>query len=905
MTVLLARNVTELSEQGVVGTSTAFGLDIAFIGEDESTLPCPLLSHLRQGELQGEVMVETVLPGQYRVPGMIVRQPWESKREAYERAQFMTEHFRRHLPDMNLVIPVVSDGQLSLWTKLGLVNPLKTSVEGTSIDVEEVIRYLYLGESNIHPGELAQLGYSLPGGGGEYRGIDILFTKRDEHGARPPRVINDILGEDLSKLKRGKGFSFVPVANVAGIVIMPDDWTVDQMKTHANSQQFYLNYHQYGPKVHLLYLTSRLFDAWKERGSVMANEEELTAFFEKNKETNGNGNGNGNGAHHDHKENQLYRPLARMMEYGYGVGKSANMYLDIWRPKAEIGGMKMILSEEGDNGIAYHVLDWGTSFNVIPEDMQGLTSQPGTADGLRSQLETGQLPMVPGLYYPDYLLATAKYFSALMYRSERPLVSFLRSELVKRIPQEQAATYLGEDAARRIYETGQKDVDLWYNGKDRLVAEVINTHAHVDHCGDMPYLSGPLFGRTMTIAHLQAMSAKSRSWRTQYDSWSQLTEPKEGSAYVREYRDMNAIHWDNQRVRSSINVSFEQHLVDHSLTGTAMTGIWRTDGGGGILYTADVKMGDHTRKAVHDLAGKFDRIIMETTNFDEGKISAGLNEEVVLNSLSKLFRERSNDTIVVVAPPNHLERLNVILEAAGSVNRNVALGHSHAQVINQMRIAKMQAPLDAEGFDIPMPQIGEDVALWVKPQINPQTYQKVLTERAASRRLGLVDQERLSAEGKKWVVVISPFDVMRHMFGGVYFAGLSVMHSAPFPYARQAQSRMGDNQKWIREQGGKYFKDFDIYGSGGLVTPSKNPYFLHISGHATFDQMVTQVISPLLDGQYKDKQLILVHGVNPVRYATAMRSRLGNPEGLEIIASLDRYKAADPFNFPGFRLNLD
>jgi hypothetical protein len=132
-----------------------------------------------------------------------------------------------------------------------------------------------------------------------------------------------------------------------------------------------------------------------------------------------------------------------------------------------------------------------------------------------------------------------------------------------------------------------------------------------------------------------------------------------------------------------------------------------------------------------------------------------------------------------------------------------------------------------------------------------------------------------------------------------------VIHSAPFPYARHAKSKMGDNQKWIRSQGGRYYKDFEIYGAGGRVQPSRNPLKLHVSGHATFEQMADDVIGPLLNGVYKGKQLILVHGENPVGYAQALKKRFGNPSGLEVVASLDRYKPTDPFTHSGFRLNLD
>lgn len=882
---MLVRNARYFANFEVRAVPNAYNLDIGLVGTNQSLEPVPLY-HVRQGSIDGEVLVETVSSEPLSAPGFVVRRPWETKRQAYQRAEEHTLIWQKKLKRPDIVVPVVSDGQLSLWKKLGMADELRTNIAEAEVTSEELIRFLYLGKSNIEPGELAKMGFSLPSSGGEFGGVDIVLYDRDDRNNMRMQVVNDILGEDLSKRKRGKGFGMIPVANVAGMVIVPEEWDIETRKKHIEKQKYYLNFHKYGPNVHLLYVTKTLFDAWQARGSVIASEHDFGTM----RETHGA---------------KGFSSLERMWEYGYGVGPSAQMYMDIWRPRAEVGGIKMILSEVSHTDVIYHMMDWGTSFNVIPEEMQNVGSQPGTAVGLRSQFETGQLPMVPGIYHPDYLLATAKHFSGLMYKSDRPVVTFLRSELYKQVDPERLVECLGADMADKIAQFGPGDSEIWYKGKERLLAEVINSHAHVDHCGDVPYVRGDIYARTETIANLQAMSARSRSWRNEYDAWSLLSMPKVGSSYQREYRGMIPLHWDSQRVRSSINVAFEQHLINHSITGTAMTGFYRADGSGGVLYTADVKMGEATAKTVEELSGKFDTIIMETTNFDEGKVSAGKSEATVRESMLRLVRQASRDTIVVVAPPNHLERLTIIRQVAEMTGRRLAIGNSHALNVNQMRIAKAQAPLDVEGFMVPLPEVGEDVALWQRSMISPQTYERILLEIASGKTLGLVDHERLSKEGEKWIVVVTPYDPLRYMFGGVHFRGLSVIHSAPFPYAQQAKVRLADNRKWIRSVGGKYYTDFDIQGYGGRVQPSRNPYFLHVSGHVTFEQMVDHVTSPLLGGVYKDKTLILVHGEHPQKYAEAMRERLGNPAGLRIISNIDRYRPEEQLTAGGFRIRVD
>ncbi len=69
--------------------------------------------------------------------------------------------------------------------------------------------------------------------------------------------------------------------------------------------------------------------------------------------------------------------------------------------------------------------------------------------------------------------------------------------------------------------------------------------------------------------------------------------------------------------------------------------------------------------------------------------------------------------------------------------------------------------------------------------------------------------------------------------------------------------------------------------------------------------MAEKVIIPLLGGVYRNKQLILVHGENPVKYGEKLLKRLGKPRGLEVVTSLDRYKPSDPFKYSGFRLQLE
>ena len=863
-------------------------IDVAFLDRRGERMVVPV-SHVRVGEMQGEILVEKVISEQVWVPGVIMRREGENKREAYQRANNLKKYYKNRFGEEHRVeFPVISPGQLSLWRKLGIGRPLEASLPRVGLTAEEVIRFLYLGESNVNPGELVGMNLSMPGGGGEFSGLDVVFYRRDEHGNRQFVAVDGLMGLSLQEKKLGRD-GLEGLGNVKGMVIVPDEWSARQMHEHTKFILKDFNYRTRGAGGFMLYLTPGLFAQWQAKGS---------AFLGENGE---------NG-----------KSLERKVEYGIGFQGVDEISLRVIRLKPEIGNQKSAVVETKNGDSIWHLIDWGSSF-AGSRALQEITAQEPTAIGIRRSLEVGALPMVPGIYDVEHILASLLDNPKVGYASTGDAVtSFLRSELVRWSSFDEVARVAGRKVAEGVFKYGVKDEGYWYKGKQQVVGSVSGTHGHVDHIGMMAYMRrySKFFGSAETIRHELARGAKG-TWRNRSDRTTLVTQPKDGSAYQVVHREMQPINWTGQEVSLSSNLTARFYFVDHSIGGTTMVGVHEADSGRGLmLYTADLKPGEQTSKAVELAAGKYEVVMMECTNIEDGfKPSTGVTEETVRDTLWKLAKQSGNDTLVAVIPPNHMRRLETIMEIADGLGRTVAIDPSIAEVVEQLRVEKeMVAPLGADGFAEYLPKLGEEVALWWPPVTVPKTYRKILAEKAERGVLGIVDSERMSRQGSKLLVVTTPYKLLRHEFGGVSFRhGLDVFYMSFYPYQDSAKYRLGENLSWVnmvdKEQirgsnGARVYMDFNTYGQGGRVDPFTPNYKvrgkeqgLHASGHATFEQLVE--IASGLGG----KTNVLVHGDKPVNFATGLQKKLGKK--VKIISRLNRYNPAKPISSPGFKMRLD
>jgi len=878
LTAVLEANSDYLEICGVKELGPADGFDVLFCGEDGPiTVP---IYHVRKGEKEGPkspFFVESVQEGAALCPGLILHGAGENKCEAYTRAHALAEAFRSQFEVLEeVVVPVVSEGQLNLWQKMGLSRELTAHIPDTNVTAEQVIRFLYFGRDTLRPGELARMGYSLPYFSNEF-GLDVVFLRRGGPTmTRQFEPVNKILGVDLHRVKRGD-WGVIPVNGVAGIAIVPDDWTIEQTKAHIADRATDFNRRTGGRANLVLFVNGRLFKEWQKRGSAFAQPEEK---FD-------------------------YGPLSRRVSYGATGVESGPTTLCVCRQKPLIGGVNYRLERERGGDTVIFMGDFGKSWGVETRAQDELTARERTKMGIRRSLG-GELTMVPGVYDPEYLLASANYPG--LFNPDDSKASFLRAELYHRGDREKTGVFLGKEATAELMRIGDRDERVWYREGDIVLAGVFLSHAHDDHKKHIALVTheAPVYARTPTVAICVGETTAASWWRDRFGDVSEITAGyRPFTPYQRFPRELCPIHYAKQRIRFG-NLEVEMHGVDHSILGTAMVGWSDKTQGWGLLYTSDLRMGPKTERAINECAGRFPVIMVETTNdLYEPKISAGFTENQVRDTLIRLIREHPRDYIIAIASPNNLERIASLMAAAEATGRHLAIDSTHAEIARQLRAFREMAPPDVEGFDCPLPLLGDNVALWVREMTSFSKYQKVLMALAGQGNLGVVDQWRLSNEPSKWIVVIPPWQLLRTEFSGLRnHRKIAALHATYFPFEAREKYNVADSWRWVRGEGGKFYADFDIHGYGGTVVPSSFPWGLHASGHASFREIVN-IVDALLGESRVGKQIILTHGDHPGRYGRELATELGRRLGeVKIHSSLPHYDPRYPLIAPGFKLRL-
>lgn len=804
------------------------------------------------------------------VTGFVLRRAYETKREAYDRAEALSMA-------TGTTVPVITGGQLSLWTKLGFTK-LPNNIAGSGdVTVHDVIRFLYLGEDTLHPGPLGRMRLSLPGLGSEF-GLDIVFFKRGPSG-HYYTTIDNLLSPDLSALKRGK-VMFTSLNNVGGLIIFPDSTEVDTMKEIGRTAQNDFYYRRWGPMMNVLYLTETCFRKWVEQGSP---------FYSEEAEIEG-----------------LSKP---QKHYGHGV-QSAHYYLHIYQHRPQIGGNKILISETGQNGegVALYVNDWGESFEVDPPGLRSLTARPPTALGLVREFQTGKLPMIPGLYDAEYLLASA-INSPVRSGADDPVSRFLLAELSRRVPEDKLQEVLGPETSQIIRNRGKRiSREIWGSERKVHLISIHPTHAHVDHIGNIALLDGdaPIIASAETIAHLTAISARTTSWRGDLTAIYKLTEEKDGRSYQRQYRTMVPLYHNPDFSRPSDTMEVEIYQTGHSIPSSFVGYTHSPTQTPLALMLGDVRIDRFglTQNAVSALSDKYPVLIVESTN-EGSKVSEEVTEEMVKASFRRILSDpvQSPGLAIVVIPPNQMERLTSLLEIADEIGRKVVLGPRHAEVVYQLRSMRETCPPETVGFRQALPEVGKEILLWSRPMTQRRTFENILIAKANTNGgSGIMDVERLGREDhSKWILVISPYDLLIHHLPIAFKKPPTVLYSSPFPYSQDSKYTVAANYHWALGHHGRFFADFKVFGNSRVV-PDLSAR-LHASGHAPFNQMVDEVIIPLL-GNFAGKTLVIVHGEHPLNYAQALRRRLGldRPSSLTIVDSIKRYRPDELKS--GYRLRL-
>lgn len=859
------------------------GYDVMFM-DDFGTVGSVLMKNVRvMTGLRGQILEEQVIPSSSRVYGWVVPRPGENKRDAYARAEELRRYSQGQSPGESVTVPVISDGQLSLWRKLSSVRPVEASIahDGISagLTVDEVIRYLFLGDSNLEWHPFSAMGLSLPSKAVEIHGLDIVFYGRRNGFQRDYRAVNNMVSWDLKKLKKGKR-EVTALNNVGGIILLPDEMDVEEMKKRVRAAQSLYNRVTSGTDKNILILTPQLFSIWQEMNTPIFGSSDMVTV-------------------------QGDIPLRQRAKYGYGVGVGARHNLVIFQSKAQVGGNQIMVTEERGNEKLGHLIDFGLNFETSRPFLQ----RASTATGIRTQLESSQIPLLPGAYDKWYILATAAYNMGVLGNETGVIPSYLRSEIVKREMGDELAQLIGWVQTRQIIDMGARDAERWYGQYDKTVATLTMTHAHLDHVGSAPFTDRDMrwYGFAETFAYLTARSKKANSYDSKYEHVLRIAGPRGSGGYERAYRDWRPVLRSGEPIHLSDSLIARLYMTNHSIGGSGMVGISTSDGTPLVLLTGDFNMGRRTIETAENLAGKYPVIVTESTNSEEWeKPSTGITSQMVYDTMYSLMKKYQGQGLVVVIPPNNLRRLALIQEIASRVGRRVAIGPEMAEVVHQLHVARDNISRDdVDGFDQPLPRIGEDVGLWWAPITQPQTYRTLLREAAEKRLLGVVDSARLSRESGGWIVVVTPYRTLGDDFGNAHFPrGLQVLHSAYFPYEPSSQLLIMNNTRWLQKFGGNglYHADFIVSGAKGrrvrlahnYAVDFEGEYGLHSSGHGTFDGTFA-VLTALTNGWQPGHNLVLIHGNHPKSYAMSLIERITDVGGHmpHISFQLGQYNAAE------------
>jgi hypothetical protein len=902
---VLQENQAYLTKNGVTNfkPDPELGLDLAFYGQKDNLIAVPV-SHIKIGRVEGGILVEKVINKRVLCPGIIIRQVWESKREAYERANKARQRFVEKYHDNSVVIAIDSAGQNSLWKKMGFAGEVCNTFQDAKISIENALRFLYLGSDNLNPGPLSRRGLSLPPANDF--GVDILLANRAPGDMNFRYTQTDgVLG--YFKKRFSSEFVIGKVDNVGGFVLVPDDWKdnpriIEKIET---SRRLLMRYAHHAKDINLVPVDRKLFKLWKQMGHpfVLTSEPGEDGLDEVEVV----------------EKKALTKFGVKRINKNSKHTENAGTFLGILQQGPQIGGIQMMIAQRKNGDTAYNLIDMGGIYSYTPQAYQDLTAGPTTASGIKLELELQGLPMIPGIIYPEYILKTATGLDDLDHPGNAgPVASYIRSELTHRFTVAELNDVFGEKKAKGILKLGRIDESLWYKKSNHHLNSVTITHAHDDHDRGLFALDEARFiMRRQTLALLRAKTERAMTWRQQLLNLT-LVQHKEGPrGFHRIPREVVPIDWNRQVVEISPDMLAQQFLVGHSLEGTGAPFFYSRNGSfKSVLYTADIRTDStgRTQRMLNQVAGKPDVIVVDSTNeATSNKISAGITEEQAEMSLTRAVKANVKKPIVVLTPWHNLERMNTILRVAERTGRKVAFGYDHWEAVIQMAAEERISPETAEGFGLEYPRIGEDAALWARFATKPMGYQLTLQNSARIGRLGVLDNVQFREEANEWILVTAPSRLLMKDFnGGFWPNGVVVLHSAPFPYAWRQKWQAAANKKWAEEYAkGLYVSDFEVYGGGGRASPRVSRYGpLSPSGHGSYDENMNLIFN-LLDGKYKGKQIVVVHGEKTDKYAKvlqrdiAKKLRLAKPDDLKVTGTLNTYNPKKPLQNKGHWIRLD
>ena len=784
----------------------------------------------------------------------------------------LTQLLQKSHPNMlidpnSINIAVGIAGQLGLWEKLGFFEEIKPYIEGAP-SLLEIINALFYNPK----GSLSDFGVHFRTAGIAVAGIDILFYARDKNGLAHPAGVT--ISGFTKNLK-----TTIPYENVVGLVAVPDKMPLSYRKELSRQLARLLGHWLKDPSVNVLTVDNNLIKVWMETGAIPTDEKPT-------------------------------QPIRRRIDYGFRpIETPTEANIVMFEPKSIVGGPQLIIdvkipSNETDISSAL-IVDWGLPY--VDEALMTLANKPSFIHGLNPFLRTGMLPEVRRLYRTDLLIQsiTPQMINAVLNSQ----YSFIVGEVSHRLGQEALIELIRERFPNLLSSQQQEElreklsiIEKKYYSDKRIFEEILISHGHTDHFGGLFSIRYDIAAGMSpeTWAFLQTRFHQPGSWMDEHII-RRVRENGPQNPYPTEHRPIH-FYSGNGWEKISSNFSVLALPLNHSILGALGFCIAITDSDNQplkqIAYLTDFRDGPLTQKTIQILKEIGPEVlIIEGTNIQEKKISASITETTVQQNIAK-YRQRADELspglLIIQLPPNHLERLNNIIEVAGQ--RKVAVPLSIAQILHEFSILNENLPPEKQ---IPIPKIGTDIIVYYQPKMNYDPWEKQLIDQYQAS-----DVFSLTSQPNDFIIIASPYTLLENLFSGQLIKSEEmqgfVINSSYWPYDPSSKATVISNYRFSQFYNLQYLSDIDL-SRGQIHHPTPNNIIgLHASGHAD-DEFLLGIINQM--AKTKKLQIVLpMHTEFRGKYAQRIIAQLTKQgvsiypqiNGIQIISRIRKRRAFIP-----------
>jgi ribonuclease J len=460
------------------------------------------------------------------------------------------------------------------------------------------------------------------------------------------------------------------------------------------------------------------------------------------------------------------------------------MKINVFGGKDEIGGNKILL-EHKDTRI---FLDFGMSFRQVSKFFSEFL-QPRKCAALTDFFELGLLPDIKGLYRKDYLRH--------MDRKE----------------------------------------------EERKIDAILLSHAHADHAQYVHFIRFdiPIYCTKTTKTIMQCQEEIGTSPISDF-----ITGCEAFQFYINKKGDLSRV---NRKKKNYIyernfiimkpetkykikDLEIEMHPVDHSLPGTCGFIIYSDEGN--LVYTGDIRFhGSNSEKSINfvqkakSIQPKW--LLCEGTRINSNKKD---NEEEVKKKISE-YISVSKGLIFVEHPAKDLDRINTILKAVKSNNREFVINTKLAYLVEKLGI---DAPFSLDQVKIFVSR--KNWGLVSKPNFDSKLIEKDYStwERDFINRKNSVTYKNLRQEPTKYVVSMNLWEINQ----------LVDINPKDAIWIKSSCDPFCDEMELDEERKKNWLTHFNI-----------KEFYTHASGHASGEEIKKMI------KQINPEILIPIHTENP------------------------------------------